>query len=121
MSTEVLESWKVRFLLYCQRGLRVGRLSFSKFGATCLAKICAIKVQEGVVEIQPIKEEVLKDNSIEEYMKEVKKLVKNTKKALIKLNNEENIKEYNNVYLEPQNPIYQVLKQTPISELEYII
>lgn len=38
-----------------------------------------------------------------------------------KLNNEENIKEYNNVYLEPQNPIYQVLKQTPISELEYII
>ena len=38
-----------------------------------------------------------------------------------KLNNEENIKEYNNVYLEPQNSIYQVLKQTPISELEYII
>lgn len=63
----------------------------------------------------------IKGNSIEEYMKEVKKVVKNTKKALIKLNNEENIKEYNNVYLEPQNPIYQVLKQTPISELEYII
>lgn len=61
------------------------------------------------------------DNSIEEYMNEVKKAVKETKKALIKLNNGENIEKYNNVYVEPQSSIYQALKQTPISELEYII
>lgn len=98
-----------------------GRLSFSKFGATCLAKICAIKVQEGVIEIENIEEEVQVDNSIEEYMNEVKKAVKQTQKALIKLKNGEDIEKYNNVYINPQNPIYQALKQTPISELEYII
>lgn len=54
-------------------------------------------------------------------MNEVKKAVKETKKALIKLNNGENIEKYNNVYVEPQSSIYQALKQTPISELEYII
>lgn len=98
-----------------------GRLSFSKFGATCLAKICAIKVQEGIVEIETIEEEVLIDNSIEEYMNEVKETIKNTKKALIKLDNGESIEKYNNVYIDPQSPIYQALKLTPLSELEYII
>lgn len=54
-------------------------------------------------------------------MNEVKKAVKQTQKALIKLKNGEDIEKYNNVYINPQNPIYQALKQTPISELEYII
>lgn len=98
-----------------------GRLSFSKFGATCLAKICAIKVQEGIVEIETIEEEILIDNSIDEYMNEVKETIKSTKKALIKLDNGESIEKYNNVYIDPQSPIYQALQLTPISELEYII
>lgn len=37
-----------------------------------MAKICAIKVQEGVVEIETIEEEIEIDTSIEEYMKEIK-------------------------------------------------
>lgn len=78
-------------------------------------------MQEGIVEVEKIEEVVLVDNSIEEYMNEVKKAIKDTKKALIKLNNGENIEKYNNVYIEPQSPIYQALKQTKISELEYII
>ena len=63
-----------------------GRLSFSKFGATCLAKICAIKVQEGVVEVETIEEEIKIDNSIDEYLKEIKESFKQAKKALIRLN-----------------------------------
>lgn len=73
------------------------------------------------MEIEPIDDEIVVDNSVEEYMKEVKKTAKNTKKALIKLNNEENMEVYNKVYVDPKSPIYQALKQTPISELEYII
>lgn len=38
-------------------------MSFSKFGATCLAKICAIKVQEGVIEIQTVEQETVIDTS----------------------------------------------------------
>lgn len=38
--------------------------------------IFAIKVQEGVIEIENIEEEVQVDNSIEEYMNEVKKAIK---------------------------------------------
>ena len=87
-----------------------------------MAKICAIKVQEGVVEIETIEEEIEIDTSIEEYMKEIKQTLKCTKKALIKLNNnEENEQTNNTIYLDKQSPIYQALQLTPISELDYII
>ncbi|HCC03761.1 MAG TPA: hypothetical protein DEP51_02745 [Clostridiales bacterium] len=87
-----------------------------------MAKICAIKVQEGVVEIETIEEEIEIDTSIEEYMKEIKQTLKGTKKALIKLNNnEENEQTNNTIYLDKQSPIYQALQLTPISELDYII
>ena len=87
-----------------------------------MAKICAIKVQEGVVEIETIEEEVEIDTSVEEYMKEIKQTLKCTKKSLIKLNNnEENEQTNNTIYLDKQSPIYQALQLTPISELDYII
>ena len=87
-----------------------------------MAKICAIKVQEGVVEIETIEGEIEIDTSIEEYMKEIKQTLKGTKKALIKLNNnEENEQTNNTIYLDKQSPIYQALQLTPISELDYII
>ena len=86
-----------------------------------MAKICAIKVQEGVVEIETIEKEVEIDVSVEEYLKEIKQTLKGTKKALIKLNNEESNQKNNTVYLDKQSPIYQVLQLTPISELDYII
>lgn len=98
-----------------------GRLSFSKFGASCLAKICATKVQEGTIKIDKIEEEITIDNSVEKYMNEIKETVKSTKKALIKLNNSESTEKYNNVYIDTQSPVYEALKLTPISELEYII
>ena len=99
-----------------------GRLSFSKFGATCLSKICAIKVQESIVEIEEIEKETQIDNSIQEYINEVKEALKKPKKALIKLDRKENkINEYNNICIEPKKTIYQALRAVPISELDYII
>ena len=61
------------------------------------------------------------NSELEEYMNEVKETIKSTKKALIKLDNGESIEKYNNVYIDPQSPIYQALKLTPLSELEHII
>lgn len=96
-------------------------MSFSKFGATCLAKICAIKVQEGVIEIQTVEQEIVIDNSVEEYMKEVKEAVKASKKALIKLDTGDDKDKYYGLNLSTQNPVYEALRLTPISELDYII
>lgn len=100
-----------------------GRLSFSKFGATCLAKICAIKVQDGTIKIETIQEEILVDNSIEDYLKEIKESLKATKRALINLNTieYENTNEGASIDIDTKSPIYQALKLTPISELDYII
>ena len=53
-------------------------------------------------------------------MKEIKEAMKEPKKALIKLYKEENENQYNNVCIDIRKPIYQALKLTPISELEYI-
>lgn len=60
-----------------------GRLSFSKLGATCLAKICAAKVQEGVIDIEKLKKEIPIDNSVEEYMKKISEGIKKVRKSLI--------------------------------------
>ena len=87
-----------------------------------MAKTCAIKVQEGVVEIVTIEEEIEIDASVEEYMKEIKQTLKGTKKALIKLNKDEENEQLNNtIYLDKRSAIYQALQLTPISELDYII
>ena len=88
---------------------------------TCLSKICAIKVQEGIVEIEEIEEDILIDNSVEEYTNKVKEAVKVAKKSLIKLNCSENKNKQYSIDIDTQNPIYDAIKLTPISELDYII
>ena len=51
-----------------------GRLSFSKIGATCLAKICAIKVEnKGVIEIDKLESALQIEDDMIKYMKEIKK------------------------------------------------
>ena len=94
-------------------------MSFSKIGATCLAKICATKVQEGIVEIEKVEQDIPIDKSVEENLKKIKSTSKKVKKSLIRLNNTEN-KQYS-VNIDEKNPINEVLKLTPFSELEYII
>lgn len=78
------------------------------------------KVESGEVKLQKIEEEIPIDNFIDKYMEEVKNSVKTVKKAHIKLNKGEEYKNYS-VNLNSQNPIYQALKLTPISELDYIV
>lgn len=98
-------------------------MSFSKFGATCLAKLCAKKVEDGEIGIESLKEEIQVDNSVEEYINQIKENIKATKRILKpqKQENKLNIGEYSNANIDFKNPIFQILKMTPISELDYII
>lgn len=79
-----------------------------------------MKVEEGIVGIEKIEEVILEDDSIEEYMKEIKESVKVAKKALIKFNKNDEICS-EGIKIDSKNPIYQAIKATPISELDYII
>ena len=54
-------------------------------------------------------------------MKKVKETSKIAKKSLIKLNNIENENKQYSLSIDKNNPIYEVLKLTPNSELEYFI
>lgn len=75
------------------------------------------------MEIETVQEEILIDYSVEEYMQEVKKSIKTARKALIRLNTNEyeNTNEGVSINIDTQSPIYQALRLTPISELDYII
>ncbi len=100
-----------------------GRLSFSKLGATCLAKNCVAKVQEGVIDIEKLKKEIPIDNSVEEYMKKISEGIKKVRKSLIvkKANlidkNRTTCKSFN---IGKKSPIFQEISLTPISQLDYI-
>lgn len=98
-------------------------MSFSKFGATCLAKICAKKVENGEIELRRITEKVQVDNSVEEYIQQIKEDIKSTKKILKSKAqaNISNSQEYSNISANFNSQIFQILKMTPISELDYII
>ena len=100
-----------------------GRLSFSKIGATCLAKICAIKVQENAIDIEQLKKEVPIDNGVEEYMKKVKEDIKKVRKSLIIKKADLvdiNRTTCSSLNIDKKSPIFQEISLTPISELDYI-
>ena len=73
------------------------------------------------MEIEEIEEDILIDNSVEEYTNKVKEAVKVAKKSLIKLNCSEDENKQYSIDIDTQNPIYDAIKLTPISELDYII
>lgn len=72
------------------------------------------------MKIGTIEKEIAIDYSIDKYIEEVKESVKNVKKAHIILNKGDKDKSYN-IDLDSKSPIYQALRLTPISELDYII
>lgn len=72
------------------------------------------------MKIGTIEKEIVADDSIDKYIDEVKESTKNVKKAHIILNKGDKDKTYN-INLGSLNPIYQALRLTPISELDYII
>ena len=98
-----------------------GRMSFSKIGATCLAKICASKVEnKGIIELEKLEQPIEIDNSIEQYMLEIEnnlKSVTNVFRANEKTNSKHTCKQ---VALSPKNPILQAIKMVSISDLNYI-
>lgn len=100
-----------------------GRLSFSKIGATCLAKICAIKVQENTIDIEKLKKEVPIDNGMEEYMNKIREGIKKVRKSLIVKKADlvdKNRTTCNSLNIDKKSPIFQEISLTPISELDYI-
>lgn len=98
-----------------------GRLSFGKIGATCLAKICASKVEnKGVIELEKLEQPIEIDDSIEQYMLEIEKNLEgitNVFRANEKIASNNICKQ---VTLNPNNPILQAIKMVSISDLKYI-
>ena len=98
-----------------------GRLSFSKIGATCLAKICASKVEnKGIIELEKLEQPIEIDDSIEQYMLEIEnnlESVTNVFRANEKINSDHTCKQ---VTLNSNNPILQAIKMVSISDLNYI-
>ena len=98
-----------------------GRLSFSKIGATCLAKICASKVEnKGIIELEKLEQPIEIDDSIEQYMLEIEnnlESITNVFRANEKINSNNTCKQ---VTLSPKNPILQAIKMVSISDLNYI-
>lgn len=98
-----------------------GRLSFSKIGATCLAKICASKVEnKGIIELEKLEQPIEIDDSIEQYMLEIEnnlESITNVFRANEKINSNNTCKQ---VTLSPKNSILQAIKMVSISDLNYI-
>ena len=71
-----------------------GRLSFSKIGATCLAKICASKVEnKGIIELEKLEQPIEIDDSIESVFKRSDEIMYQNKKEMKSREPEELIDE----------------------------
>lgn len=98
-----------------------GRMSFSKIGATCLAKICASKVEnKGTIELEKLEKPIEVDEEIEKYMLEIEKNLEGITNVF-----RANEKEITNhtcktVTLSPQNPVHEAIKMVSISDLKTI-
>lgn len=98
-----------------------GRMSFSKIGATCLAKICAIKVEnKGIIELEKMEQPIKIDDDIEQYILEIENNLENITnvfRANKKINSTHTFKP---IILNPKNPILQAIKMVTTSNLNYI-
>lgn len=98
-----------------------GRLSFSKIGATCLAKICASKVEnKGVIELEKIEKPIEIDNFVEEYMKNIEKKLE-TLSNVFRANKKTSVDHCcKQVTLNKGNPILEAIKMVSITDLKCI-
>ena len=72
MESQIFTVLKVR--------LGSGRKSFSKFGASYLSKVCALKEEgENQINLEKIEEPIKIDNSVEEWIKSIEETVKKNK------------------------------------------
>lgn len=88
MESQIFTVLKVR--------LSSGRKSFSKHGASCLAKVCAMKVEkDGNIDLEKLEQPIQIDNSVEEWINEIEENVKKNKK--IHRANRKNTEENDNI------------------------
>lgn len=85
-----------------------GRMSFSKIGATCLAKICAGKVEnKGIIEIEKLEKPIEIDDEIEKYMLEIEKNLESITNVFRANEKIDSIHTCKIATVSPQNPIYE--------------
>lgn len=98
-----------------------GRMAFSKIGATCLAKICASKVEnKGIIELEKLEQPIEIDEEVEKYMLEIEQNLESITNVFRA--NEKEIVNHTckTVELDPQNPIREAIKMVSMSDLKYI-
>ena len=95
-----------------------GRTAFSKLGATCLAKICASKVEnKGVIELEKLEKAIEIDEELEKYMFEIEKNIKN----IFGTNKKQGVSNFcETVELSTKNPLKETVKMKSKSDLKYI-
>lgn len=110
MESQIFTVLKVR--------LASGRKNFGKHGASCLAKVCAIKVEkDGNIELEKIEEPIQVDNSVEEWINEIEENVRKNKK--IHRANRKNAEENSNIKNVIINTKFmkEIMKERSFSEM----
>jgi len=84
-----------------------GKLSFSKIGATCLAKICAMKVEnKGIIEIRKLENTIQIEDEMIEYMKDITKDIEEMVDIIL----DEEKPERKTEEIKSKNPVFKALK-----------
>lgn len=98
-----------------------GRTSFSKLGATCLSKICAIKVEnKGTIDLEKIETPIKIDTFVETYLNDIQKNLEEIGQIFRANKKEKEDKPCKQVTLNPKNPVLEIIKMTSISDMKLI-
>lgn len=114
MESQIFTVLKVR--------LGSGRKSFCKIGASYLAKVCALKVEEkNEISLEKIEEPIKIDNSVEEWINAIEEKIKNNKQHRAnRKETEENIGATKNVLINARF-MKEIMKEKSFSQMGYII
>ena len=114
MESQIFTVLKVR--------LGSGRKSFCKQGASYLAKVCALKVEEkNQISLEKVEEPIKIDNSVEEWINAIEENIKNNKQHRAnRKETEENIGATKNVLINARF-MKEIMKERSFSQMGYII
>lgn len=96
--------------------------SFSKLGASYLAKVCAVKVEgKNQITLDKIEEPIKIDNSVEEWINAIEESIKNNKQhGANRKETEGNIGATKNVLINARF-MKEIMKEKSFSQMGYII
>ena len=114
MESQIFTVLKVR--------LGSGRKSFCKQGASYLAKVCALKVEEkNQISLEKVEEPIKIDNSVEEWINAIEENIKNNKQHRAnRKETEEKIGATKNVLINARF-MKEIMKERSFSQMGYII